>query len=166
MKLILNASRAALIAGLVVATATGAAIAASSPADSHKHDHAGATELQLDHGKKWAIDAPLSRAMGHIRKAVHERLEDIHTDRLAAGGYRELAATVNEEVAYMVNNCHLTPEADAQLHLIIAELLEGATTMEKPESGANPRSGAVKIIGALDNYAKFFDDSSFQPIRH
>jgi len=31
---------------------------------------------------------------------------------------------------------------------------------------AKRMDGAVKVIGALDNYGKYFDDPGFQPIAH
>ena len=87
----------------------------------------------------------------------------IHSGELAEEKYAALAKKINNEVNYMVENCKLEPEADAQLHLIIAELMEGSTAME---SKANARDGVVKVMGAIESYVTYFDDPDFSPIEH
>ena len=66
----------------------------------------------------------------------------------------------------MVANCKLGTQADEQLHIIIADLLAGAEQMAGKVKQAKRMDGAVKVIGALDNYSKYFDDPGFQPIAH
>ncbi len=68
------------------------------------------------------------------------------------------------QVAYMVENCKLSAEADAQLHLIIAQLLAGADAMSGAPAGQ--RDGAVTVVGALGDYATYFADDSFKPLEH
>lgn len=168
MKFQVHASALAAALGLFFGSAASGAWAASSAPQAHTHApaaNAGAT-LQLDHGKKWAIDAPLAQAMANIRNDIAARLDDIHADRLPAAGYQALAKRVNGEVAYMVEHCRLSPEADAQLHLVVADLLEGASAMENADGHRQPRAGAVTVIGALDHYARYFDDPGFTPIAH
>lgn len=163
----LKLSKLATIVGLTLGLAAGTVTAAAAAAPQHEHDHGGgATALMLDNGAKWAIDAPLSRAMTHIRNAVQAELDAIHADRLPKEKYLALAETISGEVAYMVENCKLEPEADAQLHLVIADLLEGVAAMEGKTAHGSPRDGAVKVVGALDDYATYFDDPQFEPIRH
>ena len=133
----------------------------------HGHDHAGApAKLSLDAGKKWASDEPLRKAMTNIRNAMDESLHAIHEGKLPAAKYGALAAKVNGEVGYMVSNCKLEPKADAQLHLIIAEILEGAEAMEGKLKKVKRQNGAVKVLGALEKYATYFDDPSWKPIKH
>jgi hypothetical protein len=69
-------------------------------------------------------------------------------------------------VAYIVANCRLSPDADAMLHLVIAELLAGADAMEGKAKGANPGAGADKVIQALDDYGRHFDHPGWQPLDH
>ncbi|AMQ89766.1 MULTISPECIES: hypothetical protein [Pseudomonadales] len=152
----------ALAAGLLF---SGLSLA-SDGAAIHQHDHGDAPfELHLNNGEQWAIDAPLSKAMGEIGQAMRESLQVIHEDRLAAEDYVPLAKRVNDGVAYMVANCQLPPAADAQLHMIIAQLMAGAEKMAG-SSADSPRDGAVQVIGALDAYDKYFDDPSFVPVAH
>lgn len=51
-----------------------------------------------------------------IRNAVDKEYDAIHSNQLADEKYAALATKVTNEVAYMVENCNLEPEADAQLH--------------------------------------------------
>lgn len=147
--------------GMVLSMATVPALAAQT-GDVHDHGQ-GVTELRLNEGAKWAIDAPLSQAMNNIRNVMYEDLDAIHSNKLEGERYVPLSKKVNEEVAYMVENCELEPEADAQLHLIIHDLLEGSTAME---SQTNSRDGALRVIGALENYVTYFDDPDFTPLPH
>lgn len=152
-----------VVAGLALSTASFAAPA-------HKHDahadHAAPTALQLNAGKKWATDEALRKSMGSIRQSVAASLHQIHQNRLTPTGYDALARKVEGEVGNIVANCKLEPQADAQLHLIVADLLAGAEQMSGKLKQAKRQDGAVKVIGALENYASFFDDPKFKPIAH
>lgn len=156
----------ALALAIILAGTLGHA-GTSLAATSHDHGHGhgeGAPALQLDAGKRWATDAPLRQAMGTINNDMRQALPAIHEDRLPAARYGELAETVRGQVAYMVENCKLSAEADAQLHLIIAQLLAGADAMSGAPAGQ--RDGAVTVVGALGDYATYFADDSFKPLEH
>jgi hypothetical protein len=137
-----------LVAGLAVG---GVALAA----DQHNHEPvAGAlAALTLDHGAKWQTDAPLRKGMSGIRDDLVAALPAIHGGKLAAEGYTQLAGKVHEHIDYMVGNCKLAPEVDAQLHLVLGEVMAGADTMK---SGPERMTGAVKIVQALDAYGRHF----------
>jgi hypothetical protein len=141
-----------------------AAVPAFAANDAHDHGHGAASAtLQLNAGKKWETDAPLRKAMGEIRQSMAASLHAIHENKLSAKAYGGLAKKVEGAVGDMVTNCKLGTQADEQLHIIIAELLAGA---EQMAGKAKRMDGAVKVIGALDNYGKYFDDRGFQPIAH
>ncbi|MDM7858747.1 hypothetical protein [Thiopseudomonas acetoxidans] len=151
------------------AAATGLALSLGSVSvltmaaeDEHNHSQA-VTELQLNNGSKWGIDAPLSQAMGKISHAVSAEVKSIHADKLTQEKYVALAGVINNQVAYMIENCELEPAADAQLHIIIHDLMDGSAAMENQ---VQARDGAVKVINALDNYANYFDDPKFQSVAH
>lgn len=133
--------------------AYGAAYAQTAH-DAHA-DH-GAAELSLDHGKPWMTDAPLREGMETLRAAFAEKLPAIHANKLSAAEYRALGEMTTREVATIVAQCKLKPEADAVLHVIVAELLSGADIMQGKAEGA-PRAGAHKAVMALDNYGRYFD---------
>ncbi|MBI2278285.1 MAG: hypothetical protein HYU74_13095 [Dechloromonas sp.] len=160
-----------LAAGMRAVLITIALVAApaSYAAPSHQHDaheHAPPAKLQLDNGKKWQTDAPLRQSMANIRQAIDGSLHAIHEGRLSATGYGTLARTVESEVAAIVSNCKLEPRADAQLHLVVAELLEGAEQMAGKVKTAKRIDGAVKVVGALGKYADYFADPQFKAIAH
>lgn len=155
-----------------ILVATGLSFAATGQAaPAHKHDaheaHGAAAEtLQLNSGKKWETDEALRKAMANIRQAVAGSLHDIHENRLPAAGYSALSRKIEGEVANIVANCKLGTKADAQLHLVIAELLAGADQMAGKVKKTKRQDGAVKVIGALEKYATYFDDLNFKPIEH
>src|SRR5690554_4251163 len=82
--------------------------------DDHDHGHE-VTELTLNNGEKWEIDAPLSLAMNKIRDAMNKDLDGIHANNLPQKKYNALAKEINNQIAYMIENCELEPAADAQL---------------------------------------------------
>ena len=63
---------AALAAAFSMALAAHAL--AQSPAASHSHDASAPAKLALDHGKKWATDAPLRDGMTKVRALVEPRI--------------------------------------------------------------------------------------------
>lgn len=154
-----------LVAGLGLASGS---YAAGTHGHEHEaaHGHDAAVTLQLNAGKKWETDAALRQSMAQIRRAIDASLPKIHDNQLAAAGYGALAAQVEGEVGNIVKNCKLEPKADAQLHLIVADLLAGAEQMAGKVKHTKRQDGAVKVIGALSNYAKYFDDPRFTPLEH
>lgn len=149
---------AGLALGLV---ATGASAAEHS---AHQHG-ADAVQLSLDNGKKWATDEPLRKGMGAIRTEMDASLHAIHEGKLTAARYNALATKISTEVAGMVAQCKLEPKADAQLHLVIAELLNGTDAMQGKAKKVSRQTGAVKVLGALEKYAAYFDHPNWQPIK-
>lgn len=161
MKIKSSLTKLAAITTMVFSMTTVTALAATAASD-HDHGHE-VTELKLNNGSKWAIDAPLSRAMTNIRNAMYNEIDLIHSNGLPKEKYLVLSKEINNEVKYMVENCKLEPEADAQLHLIIQDLVEGSSVME---TNANAQDGAVKVIGAIEKYTTYFDDPGFKPLAH
>lgn len=141
---------------------------AQAGADEHHHHGPAAVSaaLHLNHGQKWETDGPLRDGMGRIRAAMAARLEAIHGGRLSRAGYGKLAAQLEKEVGGIVGACKLPEEADAMLHLLIAELGAGIDTMAGRNKGTDPRRGAVGVMGALENYGRYFDHPGWQPLAH
>jgi len=166
MKLKTSSALSAILfaAGLSLSTAGHAAPAAHQH-DAHA-DHGAPATLQLNAGKKWGTDEALRKSMASIRQAVDASLHQIHENRLPAAGYGALASKVEGEVANIVANCKLEPQADAQLHLVVADLLAGSEQMAGKVKKAKRQDGAVKVIGALEKYATYFEDPQFKPIAH
>ncbi len=135
-------------------------IAVSNPAYAEAtHDaHAGhdAATLALDHGNQWPTDAPLRRGMDTLHAAFAEKLPAIHAGELSAAEYQALGEKTAQEVGTIIAHCKLKPDADAMLHIVIAELMSGANIMMGKADGA-PREGAHRAVMALDNYGRYFD---------
>lgn len=158
--------KALVILGALTLTAATPVLAAGE-SGAHRHEHAASpATLQLNAGKKWETDAALRQSMGSIRQTMAGALHDIHENRLSAKGYGQLAHKVEDEVGKIVANCKLSAEADAQLHVVVGELLGGAEGMAGKAKGVKRQGGAVQVIGALEKYATYFDDPGFKPIAH
>lgn len=147
------------------AAALAFALAFAGPAaaagESHEHGHgAGEAKLVLDHGKKWQTDAPLRKGMSSIRAALAKDVKAIHADKATPKQYEALADKVTGEVAYIVQNCKLPEDADAQLHLVIAELLAGAEAMK----GEHRREGVEQVARALNQYGQFFNHPGWKKL--
>lgn len=140
-----------------------APLAAVQPAAAQDQHEGGAHALQLDNGKKWTTDAPLRQGMGAIRDAVAADHQAIHTNKATAAQYKALAGKVDGQIAYIVKNCKLPPEADAQLHMILADIIAGSDLM-KGTVQAKRREGAVKVVGALQTYPQYFDHPAWRAL--
>jgi hypothetical protein len=133
----------------------------------HDHHHGEQpTKLQLDAGKKWETDAPLRQSMAKIRQSLASSLKAIHANQLTLARYNELAKNVESSVSRIVAQCKLPPAADAQLHIIVAELMSGAELMSDQTNSGTARNGAVKVIEALNRYGQYFNDPGFKKLGH
>jgi len=152
----------------LVCTGVAAALLSAAPlaAEHAHHDQGVPATLTLDQGRKWPTDEPLRQGMGRVRAAMEQALPAIQTDKAKPQQYRDLAGSVQKEVAYIVANCHLAPDADAMLHRLIADLLAGADAMQGKARGIAPRSGAINVVQALDDYGRYFDHPGWQPLAH
>lgn len=152
----------------LAAAATDAHRHETPKAGAHAHDgHAAATpqRLGLNQGRKWATDAPLRSGMQRIRALVEPGIAAAHAGRLSAAQYAELARQVEAEVGGIVANCELDPQADAMLHLVVADLGAGTDTMAGQQTGKAPEQGLVQVATALNAYGRHFQHAGFKPIR-
>lgn len=141
---------------LVLAVAVPLMTGAVHAAQPHSHDDNGAVsgELRLKDGRKWPTDAALRTGMEGIRAAMAGELRAIHRGTLPPEGYRTLAHVLEAKVDGIVQTCKLPEDADAQLHLVLAPIIDGIEAMAK---GKAQRDGAIRIVGALDAYGRHFD---------
>jgi hypothetical protein len=146
-----------------IALAVSSNIYAAENADVHHHGHGSTepTKLQLNAGKKWATDEALRQAMNDINQAMAKALPGIHKNQFGNAEYQSLATTVSEKVAYAVEHCKLEPKADAMLHLVIADLMAGAESMEGKTSKSR-HDGAVQVLEALKSYGKYFQHTGWK----
>lgn len=132
--------------------------AAPSVAHDHEHSHddAAPQSLALKDGHKWATDDSLRQAMSGIRAVMAAGRPTGGEGGVSLQQYQALAGKVNEQIAFMVQNCKLDKEADAMLHLVLADLIAGAEAMAGRD-GDKARQGAKQIAHALENYGAYFE---------
>lgn len=131
----------------------------SARAEEHTHEHndAATQALQLNQGSKWATDESLRQGMNRIREAYSAESVAISSGKMTPERYQALAQKIHTEIAWLVTNCKLDARTDAMLHIILAELIDGAEAMAGNKFWTKPREGALKVGQALDNYATYFD---------
>jgi len=152
-----------LTAGLLCLASVLPAVAQT--AHEHEHQHAGAAvaNLQLDAGHKWVTDASLRSGMAAIRSAFDADHPAIHAGKETDAQYEALAARIESQVNDIVKTCNLPAAADANLHLVIAALLQGASLMRGKDPARTRHDGAALVHGALIAYGKYFEDPAWQP---
>lgn len=151
-KTVIRGTACVLIASAALAFG---AVAAEPP--GHRHETAGLATLKLDAGKKWGTDAPLRKGIEGIRTAIAADKAAIHAGKMSPAKYDALAGKVDGQVAFIVQNCKLSPEADAQLHLVIGEMMQGVDAIRGKDKKASRRAGVEKIVASLNAYDKHFD---------
>lgn len=123
------------------------------------HDTHGALDthdavLKPPEGELWATDAPLRAAMTRIKEAVETNEPAWRQGDLGASEAGALAALVEKDVAYMVENCQLAPEPDAALHVLIGRMMGAAAALQ-----ADPMSdeGVPRLVSVVQDYEETFD---------
>lgn len=145
-------------------SATLATPLATLAVDNHAHGKTSEHAIELNAGKKWDTDEPLRQGMTAIHASVAAILPKAHAGKAAAADYNKLSKDVNAQVAYIVQNCKLTPEADAQLHTVISEILAGAETAQGKHKGKGRASGVVQIAQGLNTYGGHFEHAGWKAI--
>ncbi len=141
-------------------------VAVPAQAETHSHEGMASGKLSLDHGRKWATDAPLRDGMSRIRMLVEPQLAAAHAGKLSPAQYAALAGQVETEVGSIVANCKLDPKADAVLHIVIGEIGAGTDAMAGKTSKQRPQQGLIQIAKAVNDYARHFDHPALKPIRN
>ena len=125
--------------------------------DGHQHHAPATAAAPAVPAQRWATDAPLRKGMGQIRTAV-DALQHYERGRMGPEQAVALATQIQEQVAYLVANCKLEPQADAALHVIIAPLLQGAQALKAAPTNL---AAIAPMREALADYARNFDDPDF-----
>ena len=159
----MNARYSIFIAGALSALYLASAVPALA-AEPHAHDGAAAAHgITLDQGRKWATDAPLREGMSQIRATLARQHPEVGAGAPGAAQYEALAATIEKNVASIVQNCKLSPEADRNLHVVVAELV-AATDDLRGKSSAAPAEGVHRAVAAVNLYGRYFDHPGWKPL--
>ena len=86
---------------------------------------------------------------------------DAHRGALSGAQATALRARIEAEVADMVAQCKLAPKADAVLHILLTEILQGAEAVAADPQSA---SGMPRIIEALRQYPVYFAHPGWTPL--
>lgn len=60
----------------------------------------------------------------------------------------------------MIANCELPADADAQLHILLEQILGGIEAMRSDA----PLRGAVEVAHALEAYGTYFEHEGWEPL--
>lgn len=127
--------------------------------DGHQHHAPTPAAAAVVPGQRWDTDAPLRTGMRKIRTAV-DALQHYEHGHMGPEQAVVLATQVQEQVAYLVANCKLKPQADAALHVIIAELSVGAQALR---SSPADTSVIAPMRQAVQRYPQQFNDPGWSP---
>ena len=147
--------------GLGLALGLGGPASAAEPMHAHAAATAPTFTLQLDEGVRWPTDEALRQGMSRMRNLMTDALARIHAGGMPRSDYDALADGVQTQVDYVIENCRLPEEADSQLHLVLAQILDGTGVMKDP--GADGADGALVVVRALDAYGDAFDHPGWAP---
>ncbi len=151
---------------LVLALSSPLAVLAADSHDSHdSHGKSEPHKLELNAGKKWGTDAALRQAMLGIHKSVAHTLPAAHSGKATPAQYDAFGKDVTAQVTYMVENCKLDPKADAQLHLIVADIMNGVEAAQGKQGEGKRAEGVVKVAQAANAYGKHFDHAGWKAIK-
>lgn len=134
----------------------------------HDHGHAHGEKPpkpKLDVGnKKWATDAPLRKGMSEIKTLVEAAIPGVHAGKMSDEQFAALGKKVDEQISSIFANCKLKPEADAVLHGVLAQIMEGSRIVQTGDGKRS--SGVVKMIRALDEYGSLFQHDGWKKVKH
>ncbi len=147
----------------IVIVFTSVFMLSTSLASEHNHDIPPQTDNLLNEGKKWQIDNSLHEGMSRIKQSMQSKVSAIHDKTFEPDQYKALAAEIDMHLTYLFENCKLSKDADAQLHVLLFKVIEGK---EQMRASTEQRAGAVTIIKTLQLYPKYFDDKNWQPLQH
>lgn len=132
-------------------------------AEAHAHEDHASSGLSLNNGVQWETDAALRHGMTEIRAAVESVATTFDEGQLALAQAQQLSETVQGSVNTMIAQCELEPEADANLHSILAMLLSGAAALE---SSPMSSEGVPALKEALQAYGQYFNHTGWQGEDH
>lgn len=138
---------------------------AASAGEGHSHSgHAvGAVQLILNNGAKWQTDKALRDGMQNIRHGMEDAMPRIQKGSMSKDQYVALADLIQGQVDHMVADCKLPPEADAQLHIVLAKVIESVEIIRK---APDPTPGALNIRQVLDDYGNYFEHPGWAAAPH
>jgi len=108
-------------------------------------------------------ECPSHSNLNHPRYSL-----SLPSPRLCLGrglGDREVAGLrrCQTPTPYMFDSCHLDPEPDAQLHILLANLMQAADTLRGDD---NHYPGVHRVHQSLKAYSETFKHPGWKPVSH
>lgn len=122
--------------------------------------------LKSNAGKKWETDAHVRKAMSEIRDLMFAHSDDLYFGKMDGAKFDVLAQTIDSQTAYIIENCRLSPEADAQLHFVLTQIMQGSVAMQGRDPNLARRTGAERVVGALEAYSRHFEHPGWKALAY
>ena len=138
----------------------GPAAAVDTPAaqpDLHAHEHQTTVDVALARpptGGNWPTDAALRQGMQAVHAALAQALPAFERGELTAPAANALAGVVTSQVQFLLANCKLEPQADAQLHIVIGQMMSAAEAMVGDAASVD---GVPRLHQAVQLYGDYFE---------
>ena len=130
----------------------------------HELESGSASKLELNHGKKWQTDAALRKGMTSMRAATMAALDALHAGKASDATFEAAARVMNAQVSYLIENCKLDPKADAQLHMIVSDILAASEILKGKSATIARVDGLLAAASALNRYGQFFAHPGWRAI--
>ena len=127
----------------------------------HRHDRQTRELPDTAQSAPFATDAPLRAGMARVRNAVAANVPDYRQRGLSGEQATALASEIEQSVGYLFANCQLEPAADAALHGLLAQLLQGAAALRRDPAADD---GMPSVLAALASYPRLFLDTQWQTL--
>lgn len=122
-----------------------------------QHSQHSESKIQLDHGKKWATDTALRKGMDEINKIIAPHFSNVQENTSNSELFITMANKIDNQIQFIFKNCKLSPKADAQLHILMVQMLDGVKNMKDSSEISKQRLGFLKIVEAINSYGDHFD---------
>ena len=97
--------------------------------------------------------------MSAIHNHIKASLNKIHNQKMTDRDYQDLSKKIRENIDAIFANCKLTPEADAQLHIVLAGMLSANSKVSGKLSQKDKASAVMEILENYKAYLKHFEHS-------
>ena len=126
---------------------------------------AGIVRIAPETAKKWAGDENLRHGMENVRATLAAGLPAVRSGKASEAQRHAMAKSVNDEIAYIFQNCKFDQNVDAVLHSILLEIIAGADAIADEKNLQDRRQGIKRITRALEEYAARFDHPSWRGLK-
>lgn len=107
-------------------------------------------DIQLDQGQPWKANKATTDGIKNMSKLIHNE------QRSSATAYRELAASLNEEMNTLIQKCTMTGPSHDNLHVYLQPLLLKLSELTKVESSKEGAQTTLEIMHHLEQYDTYF----------